>query len=76
MVVVFEEAGAAGSFGPEPKIRLLIPGFQLFCGAALSLSSTTTITKSTSLTLEVPIAFCAEAVVEFGSALWTKVAVR
>ncbi len=42
MVVVFEEAGAAGSSGPEPKSRLLIPGFQLFCAAALSFSSTTT----------------------------------
>ncbi len=76
MVVVFEEAGAAGSFGLERKSRLLIPGFQLFCGVALLFSSTTTITKSTSLTLEVPVAFCAEAIVEFGSAFGTKVAVR
>jgi len=74
--VVFEEAGAAGSLGPEPKSRLLVSGFQLFCGAALLSSSTTTITKSTTLTLEVPVAFCAEAIVEFGSALRTKVAVR
>ena len=75
MVVVFEEAGAAGSLGPEPKIRFLIPGFQLFCGAALSFSSTTTITKSTPLTLEVPAAFGANVAVEFGSAFWTEVAV-
>jgi hypothetical protein len=75
MVVVFEEAGAAGSSGPEPKSRLLIPGFQLFCGAALSFSSTTTITRSTPLAFEVPVAFRTNVAVEFSSAFWTVVVV-
>jgi hypothetical protein len=75
MGVVFEEAGAAGSLGPEPKIRFLIPGLPLFCGVALSFSSTTTITKSTPLAFEVPAAFRTNIAVEFGSASWAEVAV-
>ena len=74
MVVVFEEAGAAGSLEPESKSRLLVSGFTLFGDVGPSLSSTTTI-KINDLALEVPAAFCADICVEFGSAFWAKLVV-
>jgi hypothetical protein len=74
VVVVFEEAGAAGSLEPESKSRLLVSGFTSFGGATLTVSSTTTI-KINDLALEEPATFCADVCVESSPAFWAKLVI-